>query len=97
MTQVKYFVDWNSHNKETGAWNYKQTKMYDDLDVAMKEFYRILSTYILYGDLDHCCAIVYDSYGNKRASRSWDLKVTEEEAMEMSEPEVIEEDEPRDE
>ena len=42
----KFFVEFNTHNGETDAWNYKQTKMFDDYDTARKEFYNCLATYI---------------------------------------------------
>lgn len=76
--EKKYYVDWTSHNSETGAWNYKQTKQFDDLSAAKKEFFNALGTYIAYGKLDFFMAILYDSYGNKIDSEFWDVRVEPE-------------------
>lgn len=76
---TKYIVDWTSHNGKTDAWNYKQAKQFDDLNTAKKEFHNILSTYIQYGDLDHVCAIIWDSYGNKIVSEYWSKPAPEPE------------------
>lgn len=62
--ETKYFVDFQTHNAQTGGWNYKQTKIFTDKDAAIKEYHNILATYIEYGDLDFAHAIAYDQYGN---------------------------------
>lgn len=72
MAGRKFFVEWNSHNSETGSWNYKQTTKFDDYDTAFKEFCNVLATYINYGNLDHVAAILFDSFGNTIDHRSWD-------------------------
>ena len=71
MVDRKFFVEWNSHNEETGAWNYKQTKMFDNYDDAFKEFCNILATYINYNKLDHVAVIIFDTFGNPLDHRSW--------------------------
>lgn len=76
--ETKYFVDWCSHNKESDAWNYKQTKMFDSIDTAKKEFHNILATYIEYGKLDFVTAVLYDCYGRMVMSECWDVRVAPE-------------------
>ena len=68
----KFFVEFNTHNEASDAWNYKQTKIFDDYDTAYKEFCNILATYIQYGQLDHVGVILFDSYSNKLDGRYWD-------------------------
>jgi len=84
MVERKFFVEFNTHNGKTDAWNYKQTKMFADLDTARKEFYTDLSTYIQYGDLDHVSVVLFDSFGNQLLHEYWD-------APEEPEPEPNEE------
>lgn len=76
--ETKYFVDWCSHNGETAAWNFKQTKMFDDISSAKKEFHNVLATYIEYGKLDFVTAVLYDSYGRMIMSECWDVRVAPE-------------------
>ena len=75
MAGRKFFVEFNTHNEESDAWNYKQTKMFVDYDSARKEFYNVLATYIQYGKLDHVCAVLFDSYGNMLDHSYWDAPV----------------------
>lgn len=72
MAELRYFVEYNTHNAETNQWNYKQTKMFEDYDSARKEYYGVLNTYIQYGKLDHVGAILFDSNGNKKDNSYWD-------------------------
>jgi hypothetical protein len=76
--EIKYFVDWVSHNSDTQGWNFKQTKMFDDLSAAKKEFHNVLGTYIAYGKLDLLTAVLYDSYGRMIMSECWDVRVAPE-------------------
>lgn len=78
MVERKFFVEFNTHNSETDAWNFKQTKKFDDYDTARKEFYNIMSTYIQYGKLDHVCAVLFDSFGNMLDASYWDAPVEPE-------------------
>ena len=71
----QFFVEFNTHNKKTDAWNYKQTKKFEDYDSAKKEYHNLLSTYIQYGDLDHVCVILFDSFGNMLNHEYWDAPV----------------------
>lgn len=66
-----YLVEICQHNAETGFWNYKQTKVFENLEDAKKEFHSILGTFICYGNLDHVAAIIWDCYGNKITSEYW--------------------------
>lgn len=66
-----YYVDFTTHNAKTSAWNYKQTKQFADLSAAKKEYHAALSTYILYGDLDFVCVVLWDMYGNMVDSEYW--------------------------
>ena len=50
MAQRQYFVEFNTHNEKTDAWNFKQTKKFTDYDEAFKEYCGIFNTYINYGD-----------------------------------------------
>lgn len=68
----QFFVELNTHNGKTDAWNYKQTKKFDDYDSAKKEFHTDLSTYIQYGDLDHVSVVLFDSFGNMLNTEYWD-------------------------
>ena len=68
----KFFVEFNTHNGKTDAWNFKQTKKFDTYDTARKEFHNILSTYIEYGDLDHVGVILFDSFANTMDHEYWD-------------------------
>lgn len=70
--ETKYFVDWLSHNGEAEAWNFKQTKMFNNITDAKKEFHNVLGTYIGYGKLDFFTAVLYDSYGRMIMSECWD-------------------------
>lgn len=36
MAQRQYFVEFNTHNAKTDAWNYKQTKKFESYDEARK-------------------------------------------------------------
>ena len=83
--ETKYFVDFCTHNGETDGWNFKQTEKFDDLDSAKKAYHGKLNTYIQYGKLDFVMVILYDSYGNKKMSEYWDIRVAPE-----PEPEVAE-------
>ena len=76
--ETKYYVDWTSHNSETKAWNFKQTKMFDNLSDAKKEFFAVLGQYIEYGKLDFFTAVLYDSYGRMIDSECWDIRVAPE-------------------
>ena len=76
---TEYFVDFATHNGKSDSWNFKQTKKFEDLSAAKKEFHSILSTYIQYGDLDHVVAIIWDMYGNKVDSEFWQKEVEPEE------------------
>ena len=69
--KTMYFVEICQHNGKTDAWNYKQTKAFDDISEARKEFHNQLSTYINYGDLDHVGVILWDSYTNVLAREYW--------------------------
>ena len=77
MVERKFFVEFNTHNAKTDAWNYKQTKAFADYDTARKEFYNVLATYIQYGDLDHVSAILFDSYGNMLDHSYWEAPAPE--------------------
>ena len=68
----KFFVEFNTHNKDKDTWNYKQTKMFDDYDSAKKEYHSQLSTYIQYGTLDHVSVVLFDSFGNMLNTEYWD-------------------------
>lgn len=76
--ETKYFVDFCTHNGDTGAWNFKQTEKYDDLASALKAYHGKLNTYIQYGKLDFVMVILYDSFGNKHMSEYWDVRVAPE-------------------
>lgn len=78
----KYFVELNTHNAKTDAWNYKQTKAFDDLDAAKKEFHNIFSTYINYGDLDHVGAIIWDAFARVLMTDYWHKPQAPEETEE---------------
>ena len=78
MAQRQYFVEFNTHNAKTDAWNYKQTKKFESYDEARKEFYNILATYIQYGDLDHVGVILFDSFANPLLHEYWDAPVEPE-------------------
>lgn len=82
MASIKYFVEFNTHNEESDAWNYKQTKMFNDYDSAFKEFCNILATYINYGKLDHVGVVLFDSFGNVKDHRYWDKSVEPVESIE---------------
>lgn len=85
--EVKYFVDWVSHNGDSDAWNFKQTKKFDDIDTAKKEFHNVLGTYIEYGKLDFVTAVLYDSYGRMIMSECWDVRPAPEPGPEPNEGE----------
>lgn len=68
---MKYFVDWCSHNEETGAWNYKQATMFDNFAAAKKKYHETISTYMMYGKLDYLMVILYDSEGRKYMTERW--------------------------
>ena len=70
--QRQFFVEFNTHNAKTDAWNFKQTKKFTDYDSAKKEFFTALSTYIQYGDLDHVSVVLFDSFGNMLNHEYWD-------------------------
>ena len=36
MAQRQFFVEFNTHNGKTDAWNFKQTKKFEDYDSAKK-------------------------------------------------------------
>ena len=72
MATRQFFVEYNTHNSETDAWNYKQTKMFGNYDTARKEFYNILATYIEYNKLDHVGVILFDSFANPLLNEYWD-------------------------
>lgn len=72
MADRKFFVEFNTHNGDTDAWNYKQTKIFDDEDAARKEFHNIMATYIEYGKLDHVGAIMFDSFENVIDKEYWE-------------------------
>ena len=71
MNETMYYVDFTTHNAESGAWNFKQTKQYADLSTARKEYHNALSTYIEYGKLDFVCVVLWDMYGNMIDSEYW--------------------------
>ena len=79
---IKYFVEFNTHNEMSDAWNYKQTKMFDDFDAARKEFHNIMATYIEYGNLDHVSTVLFDSFGNMLDHEYWDKPQPEPEPNE---------------
>lgn len=72
--ETKYIVDWTSHNGDTGAWNFKQAKQFDNLSDAKKEYHNTLGTYIGYGKLDYVCVVLWDNYGNMIMSEYWDVR-----------------------
>ena len=76
--ETKYFVDFCTHNSESGGWNYKQTKMFDNLSTAQKEYHNLLATYIEYGNLDFVCVVLWDMFGNMIMSENWDIRVAPE-------------------
>ena len=80
MGANKYFVEVCQHNAKSDAWNYKQTKAFDDLDSAKKEFHNVFATYINYGDLDHVGAILWDAYARVIMADYWQKPAPEEEA-----------------
>lgn len=72
MSEKRYFVDWVSYNAEKKAWNYKQAKMFTNLDDAKKEFHNTLATYIGYGSLTHVAVMLYDECFNIIDRETWD-------------------------
>lgn len=66
-----FMVETCTHNAKTGAYNYKLTKTFDDYDDADKEFCNIFATYINYGDLDKCSAIIWDEDANVLQRKTW--------------------------
>lgn len=79
----KFFVEWISHNAQTDAWNFKQTKSFDTIDEAKKEFHTKLGEMIGYGNLDLFTIILFNAHGGVECKECWEA--AEEAAEEVTE------------